>query len=174
MDSPGALDSGDAGAAQPRSPSRRSARARLLACALAALSALGAATALAAKPKAGSYSGATGEKNAVTFKVAADQSRILSFKANLGYNGECGQGGGPGYEIDVASIRIHAHGRFKASTKGTLRGLVPPVTIDITGVVSGAHAHGTIVEPGNKCSAPNQSKNPYSTTFSASVGKGRH
>jgi hypothetical protein len=140
-----------------------------LACALLA----GAAGVAAASIKQGSYSGLTSENGTVTFKVAANRKHISSFSTALGYNGKCGQGGGPGYEIKVSSISIHAHGKFTVTTKGTLPGAavhVPPIAVKLSGHISGSHASGSLAEVGaHSCTTTHKGANPYSETFAATA-----
>jgi hypothetical protein len=151
--------------------------ARLGLCVIAAL-ALGAAAAQAAivatgtigAVKAGAYAGTTSESNPVSFTVAANHASVTSFKASLAYNGKCGQGGGPGFEVDVAKTAISKHGTFSATvtaTAGSAKG-----AISISGALSGSSAHGTISEhtPFFVCHAPNQKVNPYFETFTAKTG----
>jgi hypothetical protein len=131
------------------------------------LSLILAAVALAAKqpsPKPGSYAGTSSEKSPVTFKVSKSGTSIESFKTALGYNGKCGQGGGPPYEIAASTIAIK-HGRF--SIAKTFKGPVasiPPKKGKITGRFSGNTVSGTASVNLNSefhgCSA-------YSETFTA-------
>ena len=68
----------------------------------------------------GNYAGKTSERGAVTFKIA--NRRIIGFLTYDGYNGSCGQGGGPGFKISITkrNIPINAAGKF--STGITLAG----------------------------------------------------
>jgi hypothetical protein len=142
-----------------------------LICALLAGS---ASVAVAGAPvKNGSYSGVTSEKGLVSFKVSANGKRILSFSTAVGYNGKCGQGGGPGFEIKVSSISIHARGKFAVTVKGTLPGAaihVSPITVKLSGRISGKHASGTVAQTGDHpCTTTNVGANPYSETFTATA-----
>lgn len=147
--------------------------AEVASTAAVALLAFGVAgTAVAKAPTKGSYQGLTSESIAVTFKVPAGGKSILNFTTALGYDGKCGQGGGPGFEISVKSIRV-SHGKFSATTKGTLHASVgvTPIEVKISGHISGKKASGTVAETGgkNKCTTVNKGANPYSETFTAST-----
>lgn len=119
------------------------------------------------------YSGLTSEKGLVSFKVSPNGKRILNFVTTLGYNGKCGQGGGPGYEIKIGSIAIHAHGKFAATTKGRLPSAlvhVKPITVKLSGHISGKHAGGTVAQVGFfPCTTVQKGANPYSETFTAAT-----
>ena len=132
-----------------------------------AVSAIGSmlAPGASAAPKNGSYAGTTSEKSPITFTVAGKSVKAIT--SSLGYDGKCGQGGGPGFSFVAPSAAIGAGGRFTATvtaSAGSVKGV-----IQITGVISGSSAHGTISEPKPyfTCKAPNQKVNPYSETFSA-------
>lgn len=150
---------------------------RLLVPAVLSALLLCAAVAAAAKApvKGGHYTGATGGLGStpVSFGVSANGKRVVKFTTRLGYNGKCGQGGGPSYEIKLAAIPIRG-GRFSATTKGTLSGtavVVKPVTVKVTGRISGRSASGSVVEPGAlRCKAPHKGVNPYAETFTAQAG----
>lgn len=167
------------------SPSHRSARraprsrigllASLLACALLCFG----AAAFAAKAhgkhakhtQPGSYSGKTAKPGEVpvTFMVSANGKKILNFSTTLGYNGKCGQGGGPGYEVKVASMAITAKGSFSASVTGTFpvgAAKVKPIKVKVSGHISGSSASGTVFKPGATCSKSNHA-DPYSESFTA-------
>jgi hypothetical protein len=143
----------------------------VLACALLA----GATSALAANshgPVAGAtYRGTTSEGGAVTFKLSKNGKRIQGFQTGLGYDGKCGQGGGPGFEIKAGSITIGAGGRFAASARGTFPGAgVKPITVKISGRISGASASGSVRNPSNNCEVPHKkSQLAYSETFTATA-----
>jgi hypothetical protein len=149
----------------------------LLAPALAfALLVLGASATAAKSPKApvkgATYTGSTSEQIPVTFGVAKSGRRIQGFTTRLGYNGQCGQGGGPSYEIKVRSMGIGAGGKFAATTKGTLSNVaihVKPVKVKITGRIAGRTASGTVFEPGNPCTTLHKGKPAYSETFTAAA-----
>lgn len=143
--------------------------ALLLAC---LLSLFGATVARGASkpPESGKYLGvSTASSNtAVSFTVSANGKRITSFTSSVGYNGKCGQGGGPTFAFTVPVITIAKSGHFSATAQGkdnALRG-----TIRISGVIAKQSAHGTIVElkPFSTCRPPNQKVNPFSETFTAS------
>lgn len=155
-------------------PAMKSPRlAKLASTGVVALLAFGAAgTAIAKAPTKGNYQGLTSERIAVTFNVPGGGKRILNFTTALGYDGKCGQGGGPGFEINVKSIRV-SHGKFSATTKGTLHAsvVVTPISVRISGRIAGKKASGTVAETGskNKCTTINKGANPYSETFTAST-----
>ena len=120
-----------------------------------------------AAPKQGSYAGTTSEKAPITFKVASGGKKITAVASTLGYDGKCGAGGGPGFSFVAPSAPIGTGGKFAVTVKahaGTATGV-----IQISGVIAGANAHGTISEPKPffTCKAPNQHVNPYSETFTA-------
>jgi hypothetical protein len=163
--------------AQKRTPSGH-ARARsllvsVLACALLALTANAIAAKSSKAPvKGATYTGSTSERVPVTFKVAKNGKRIQGFTTRLGYNGQCGQGGGPSFEIKIASIAIRAGGKFAASTKGTFSGAtvhVPPIAVKVSGRIAGRSAGGAVFEPGKPCTTLHKGKLPYSETFTATA-----
>lgn len=157
---------------------RRSPMLGLLTIALACVL-LGAATAVALAAKShshakhaepGSYSGTTSKPGEVpvTFKVSANGKHILQFSTSLGYDGKCGQGGAPSYEVKVASMAISSKGTFAAVTKGTFPvKSVKPIKVKVSGRISGGTASGRVFKPGAHCSATNKA-NPFSETFTAS------
>lgn len=119
----------------------------------------------------GSYSGLAGKHGGVpvTFTVSSNGKKVLSFSTTLGYNGTCGQGGGPGYEVKVKSMAISAKGAFSATVKGTFpvaAAKVKPVKVKVSGHISGSSASGVVFVPGDTCSN-NSHANPYSETFTA-------
>lgn len=127
---------------------------------------LGAAFAQAGvvKVKAGSYSGQTSEKVAITFKIAGRW--IESLKTAIGYNGKCGQGGGPGYTISVNKIKIKDNGSYFANI--TLKGPVAAVKNSpgtLKGKASGSTVTGKIVDS----STAKFSCNGYTETFTAKL-----
>jgi hypothetical protein len=141
---------------------------------LCALLAGFAGVAFAGAPvKSGSYSGVSSEKGLVSFKVSANGKRILNFVTSLGYNGKCGQGGGPGYEIKAGQITIHANGKFAATVKGRLPSAsvqVKPITVKLSGHISGKRAQGSVAQVGFfPCTTVHKGANPYSETFTASA-----
>jgi hypothetical protein len=157
----------------------RRARRRLSGIALAALlAALLPAAVVAARSrpvKGGTYRGKatlkgatrTIEGPAVTFKVSRNGKKILNFTSTLGYDGKCGQGGGPAYAVRAQSIPLARNGGFKGHATGTL-GTLHPVTIDVSGRIQGRTAHGTIVEPKALCvGAPNAGAKAYLEQFTA-------
>ncbi len=108
-----------------------------------------AAVALAAKraPKPGSYAGTSSEKSPVTFKVAKGGTSIQGFTTAIGYDGKCGQGGGPGYTVAASRIAIK-NGRFSITTsfKGPVAS-VPSKQGKITGTFSANTVRGTVGIP---------------------------
>jgi hypothetical protein len=127
------------------------------------LTTAGAALA-AAKVSTGNYFGTTSERVAVTFKVVAGGNAITGFKTGLGYNGKCGQGGGPGYNVNVSRIAIAADGKF--SKKTTLKILTFHAPGEVSGKASGDRVTGKVVQflhgKPNKC---------YTETFTATLGQ---
>ena len=131
--------------------------------------------AASALPRSGHYVGKTSERavaslpqaTVVSFTVSPDGREILSFSASLGYNGVCGQGGGPEYTVKVPRIPLRA-GQFEASTQGFFHTLRMPIRV--AGTVSGASAHGTVgTAPPSRCPPPNASKINYRETFTAAA-----
>jgi hypothetical protein len=108
-----------------------------------------AAVALAAKkaPKPGTYAGTSSEKSPVTFKVSKGGASIQGFKTTIGYDGKCGQGGGPGYTVAVGRIAIK-NGSFSIATsfKGPVAS-VPSKQGKVTGKFSGNTVTGTVGIP---------------------------
>jgi hypothetical protein len=130
-------------------------------CAL--LATAGAALA-AGKVSAGKYFGTTSEHGPVTFKVVAGGSAITGFKSSLGYNGKCGQGGGPSYNVNVSRIAIPANGKFAKKT--TLKVLTFHAPGEVSGKATGDRVTGKILQflggKPNKC---------YTETFTATLGQ---
>jgi hypothetical protein len=119
--------------------------------------------------KGATYTGTTSEMETLSFKVSTSGRDVLSLTTDIGYDGACGQGGGPGFDVDVKSIAIEKGGKFSAKTTGvfpssTLK--VEPMKLKVTGTIDGATASGSVAEVGGKCKAP-ASGNPYSETFTA-------
>jgi hypothetical protein len=137
-------------------------RTKALAGLAAATAALAGAAVADAAVTPGNYSGVTSERIPVTFTVVGHTLR--NFKTQIGYNGKCGQGGGPGYTIDVAKVTGKGHGKFSATI--TLKGpvaAVPNRKAKLTGTASGSKVTGTITGQGftfNGC-------NGYTETFAA-------
>ncbi len=144
----------------------------VLALALLAFTAIAAASKAPKPVKGSTYAGTTSERIPVTFKVSRSGHQIKAFTTSLGYNGHCGQGGGPSYEVAVPTMGIGAGGKFSATTKAALKGVsaVKPVKVKVSGRISGRVASGSVVEPGNRCSAPHAGVLPYSETFTAQAG----
>jgi hypothetical protein len=146
---------------------RRSGRLSLAALALTGTTAcslaVGAVALAATKPphKPGHYGGASSEGQSVTFQVSKSGTSIQSFKTSIGYNGKCGQGGGPGFLPEASRISIK-HGSFSIAVK--FRGVtpsIPPMNGKITGKFSGSTVNGTVARTGGSgC-------NGYSMTYRA-------
>ena len=111
----------------------------------------------------GSYTGTTSEHIPVTLKVVDGGHAITQFKTQLGYNGKCGQGGGPGYHVVISRIAVPASGKF--SKKTTLKLLQFHAPGEVSGKAAGSRVTGTVVQflhgKPNKC---------YTETFTASLG----
>ena len=117
------------------------------------------------------FSGTTSERVAVSFEVAG--KHVVAFSTSLGYDGKCGQGGGPGYTVKVASIKIGTGGRFSATTTGVGPvPSVPSVTLRVSGRIKANHATGRVLEPKHFCAAPNQTKLSYAASFTANSTTG--
>jgi hypothetical protein len=112
----------------------------------------------------GSYTGTTSEHQTVTFRVVNGGRAITNFKSGLAYNGKCGQGGGPDFNVDVSRIAIGTGGKFTKKT--TLKLASNHALGEVSGKASGARVTGKIVEllqgKANKC---------YTETYSASLGQ---
>ena len=132
------------------------------------LSAAPLALAAGKPPQSGNYSGKTNnsDKGPVTFTYSAAKNEITHFKSQLGYNGACGQGGGPNYTFTVAVIKLTKSHTFSTTVQGMDN--AAKAAIRITGSISGTSAHGVIatVKP-SLCAPPNQSKSGYTEAFSA-------
>jgi hypothetical protein len=127
---------------------RAQRRARAVLATMLSLSLVLAAVALAAKaPKSGTYEGTSSEKSPVTFKVSSGGTAIQSFKTVIGYDGKCGQGGGPGYTAAASRIAIR-NGSFKGPVAS-----VPSKQGKITGKLSGSTVTGTVGIPSLKSKA---------------------
>jgi hypothetical protein len=114
-------------------------------------------------PKAGTYEGTSSEKGPVMLTVA--KGGVVGFKTAIGYDGKCGQGGGPGFEPRIAHAAIK-NGRFSVTV--TFKGEVPSIPSKkgkVTGRFSGGKVTGTVVIPSLKTKTGCLS---YSETYSAS------
>jgi hypothetical protein len=114
-------------------------------------------------PKAGTYEGTSSEKGPVTLKVAKGSVAVVSFKTAIGYDGKCGQGGGPGFEPRITSAPI-TKGHFSVTV--TFKGVVPSIPSKkgkVTGRFSGGTVTGTVVIPSLKTKGCLS----YSETYSA-------
>lgn len=141
----------------------RPAMALALFLCIALASVAQAATAKA--PKAGTYEGTSSEKGPVSLKVGNGGHAVVSFKTDIGYDGKCGQGGGPGFEPAISKAAIKK-GRFSATV--TFKGEVPSVPAKkgkVTGRFSNGKVTGTVVIPSLKSTSGCLS---YSETYSAS------
>jgi len=142
---------------------RRNRWARRAAVIALLLSLAFATVALAAgkAPKAGTYEGTSSEKGPVTLTVA--KGAVVGFKTAIGYDGKCGQGGGPGFEPRIARAAIK-HGRFSVTV--TFKGEVPSIPSKkgkVTGRFSDGAVTGTVVIPSLKTKGCLS----YSETYSA-------
>ncbi len=160
--------------ARPVRTPRRACRAQALLAAVTALCVLllaFAAAASAGHPKKGkAYKGVNSETEPVTLKVSKTGSQVASFKTLVGYNGACGQGGGPAFTIKAKNVPISSSGKFKAHVKGTFPSnpsLVKPLPFSVTGTFSGKTVHGTVKETGKLAHCQGNKKNPYAATFTA-------
>ncbi|HXA54873.1 MAG TPA: hypothetical protein VNV37_08370 [Solirubrobacteraceae bacterium] len=145
----------------------RGGRVRRMTAAALVISLLLAAVALAATeaPKAGTYEGTNSEKGPVVLKVAKGGTGVLGFKTAIGYDGKCGQGGGPGFEPEIFGARIK-NGRFAVTAK--FKGEVPSIPAKqgkVTGRFSGTKVTGTVVIPSLKTKKGCLS---YAETYTAS------
>ena len=127
------------------------------------------AQASAKPPKSGRYLAKTSEGSPISFVVSAGRKTITALASSLGYDGRCGQGGGPTFSFTFPAITITAHGHFTAATTGTdnaTRG-----TIRVTGVISKTSSRRMILEPTPffACSGANAKLSAYSATFAAST-----
>ena len=119
----------------------------------------------------GSYSGQTSEHVAVTFKVVKKghpaRLKVKSFSTEVGYDGKCGQGGGPAYIVKANSIAVNSSGNFSKIVLSKFANGSPGVKFKIKGHLSGGSATGSVAAQGQHCAPPHQKKNPFAVTFSA-------
>ena len=150
---------------------RLACSALVLSSALVRVGATPAAQGSSKPPKSGKYVGKSSGAAAgpVSFTVSAGGKKITSFTGTLGYNGKCGQGGGPNFTFKVPAMTIATNGSFSGATQG--KDNAAKGTIQIRGIISKQSAHGTILEPKPffACHAPDRKVNPYSETFTAST-----
>jgi hypothetical protein len=107
----------------PRPSSALRPPVRAVAPAVLAFALIACASALAAaKPQAGPYSGTTSERGGVTLEVSG--GAITHFTAVIGYNGKCGQGGGPDLTASIPRMAISPNGSFGANVRLKLGTLV--------------------------------------------------
>jgi len=154
----------------PRAPRRPlTRRVALLSATLCALLAL--ASVALARPARGPYTGTTSESIAITFKVSHNRKHVLNLSTEIGYNGKCGQGGGPGFKVTARSLTLKRNGTFSGTGTGA-----PPVSfvkaikVQITGKIRGRTATGNIEEsPATHCGpgTTHPSASPYQETFIA-------
>jgi len=144
-----------------------SRRSRILGvcCATCAVGAVGIALAVSAPPS-GHYVGVTSEHGAVSLSVSANHKLVTGFVTRIGYNGRCGQGGGPIYRISVARMAIGKGESFSAHT--TARVFTLTAKAVVTGRFVGTRARGSVSIPGFVCPAPHKGVKNYYETFSAS------
>jgi hypothetical protein len=142
-------------------------------CLAFVLTTLVLATAAAAKPAGGTYSGTTSEKGTVSFIVTSDGKDVVTFTTSDGYNGGChfhgGAGGMKNFTVNVALIPLSASGNFTGSVKESNKPFKGSTTIQIKGRINGSHASGTLDVPADKCGsgAANPSAPLYRETFTA-------
>lgn len=117
---------------------------RLAAVAGAGTLLLGGAIAQAAV-RSGSYSGLTSEKIPITVTISGH--KLKNLKTEIGYNGRCGQGGGPGYNINAKQVTIKSNGTFSAriTLVGPVKS-VPNEPATLKGKASGNTVTGKIVD----------------------------
>ena len=90
----------------------------------------------------GNYTGTTSEHQPVSFQIKG--ATVVSFKATLGYNGKCGPGGGPTYNVRASSIVIGGGGKFAKNVTLRFNSMTAPG--QIKGVASGSRVTGGIVQ----------------------------
>jgi hypothetical protein len=99
-----------------------------------------------ASVKSGSYIGSTSEGGTVTLTISRGGRAVTHFHAEIGYNGKCGQGGGPGLTAAPSSIPIGRRGSFNEPVRLILR--AGSLSINdpgrVLGKVSGSTITGTI------------------------------
>ena len=134
-------------------------------CATGALGAVGLALAVSA-PRSGHFAGASSEHGAVSLSVSANHKVVTNFVTQIGYNGACGQGGGPIYRINVARMAIGKAESFSAHT--TARVFTLTARAVVTGHFVGTRARGSVSIPGFVCPAPHKGMKDYYETFSVS------
>jgi hypothetical protein len=144
---------------------RLAGRRRLISIVVVCAGLLAMGTSLAAASVlTGNYFGTTSEHGTVTLKVVATGPAITSFKSHLGYDGKCGQGGGPDFSVNVSRIAIGQDGKFSART--TLKAPGNHSMGVVSGKASSHRVTGKIVAylvgKANPC---------YTETFSASLGQ---
>lgn len=124
----------------------------------------GLAQAGVVKVNAGSYAGKTSEKGAITFKIVGRS--IENLHTTIGYNGKCGQGGGPGYSISVNKVALKSNGAYSA--KITLRGPVAAVKSQ-PGTLKGKASRSTVTGRIVDSTTAKFSCNGYTETFTAKL-----
>jgi hypothetical protein len=119
----------------------------------------------ATTPKSGKWKGTTSEQIKVTFSVSSNHKQVTNFVTQLGYNGTCGQGGGPGFGVHVAKMTITKTHTYAATT--TSKAFGRTITVKVTGSISGSKASGKVSNPASGCAAPYAGHLAYSETFTA-------
>ena len=105
--------------------------------AVAGATLLAAAALASAAIPSGSYRGTTSEGGSVTFTVARGGRALRFFRAQLGYNGKCGPGGGPLLNASIPALAIGPGGTFATGTRLRLG-----TVVNDPGRVSGRISHG--------------------------------
>lgn len=121
--------------------------------------------------KGATYKGRTSEHTAVSFKLSRSGGAVLSFATRIGYDGACGQGGGPVYDVKVGSMRLSKAGMFVARAEGKFPSSaikLKPIQLLVVGRVTGRSAHGSVKEMGASCQSGKG--DPYAETFRARAG----
>jgi hypothetical protein len=81
---------------------------------IASLAIVAAGASAAGKTK--TYAGLSSERIPISFKVSG--GKVKSFNTQIGYSGNCGSGGGPGYTVKASSIAIK-NKKFSKTVTGT-------------------------------------------------------
>ncbi|HZV24956.1 MAG TPA: hypothetical protein VFG00_01580 [Acidothermaceae bacterium] len=119
----------------------------------------------ATTPKSGKWKGTTSEKVTVSFSVSSNHKQVTNFVTQMGYNGKCGQGGGPGFGVHVGKMAISKKHTFAATTIS--KGFGRTITVKVAGSISGSKASGSVSNPASGCAAPYTGRLAYSETFTA-------
>jgi hypothetical protein len=153
-----------------------------LLCAVAALSLLLAAAALAAHPKAGKYSGFTstpkinGFRAPVSFKVSSSGSKLLSFKyGNTGCPSQTTPAGNPYLKsaslTTVGTIQVSSAGTFSVKNLKTSTGPATYTISSVTGKFKSAKTATGSIKISNWFSVPGNTHScgSSSVTFTATT-----